>query len=459
MSVVWYTLWFVIAVGVLVTIHEFGHFWVARRLGFKVLRFSVGFGQPLWSRRVGSDRTEIAIAPIPLGGYVKLLDEREGPVAPEDLPRSFTRRHPFQRILVLLAGPVFNILFAILVLAGIMCVSGITQYLPVVGDVTAGSLAADAGLRSGDTILAVNGSKVGEQQDVIFDLLDAMSSRGDADLTVRGGKGDVRQVDLEVNDPATRRRLTTLPELFTGLGFQFWEPPIPPVLAQVLPDGPAARAGLQAGDRILSVNGQAVKTFDDVIAQVAPHPGGTISLTYERDGQTHAVQVEVGSEESKGKYVGQIRAESEQVSDIPYPANMVRHLSVSPVAALQQATEKAWDMTALQGKFFWRMMLGRVSVRNLSGPVSIAQYAGESASQGASAFLDFLVLISLSLGFLNLLPIPILDGGQIVFQLVEWVKGSPMSDRAQAFGQQVGIALLILLMGVALFNDIARQFS
>jgi len=459
MSLLWYTLWFVIAVGLLVTIHEFGHFWVARRLGFKVLRFSVGFGQPLWSRRVGADRTEIAIAPIPLGGYVKLLDEREGPVAPEDLPRSFTRRHPFQRILVLLAGPAFNILFAVLVLAGIMCVSGITEYLPVVGDVTAGSVAAGAGLRSGDTILAINGSPVGEQQDVIFDLLDAMSSRGDVDMTVRGGKGDVRQVDIEVSNPATRRSLTTLPELFTGLGFQFWQPPIPPVLAQVLPDGPAARAGLQAGDRILSVNGQAVKTFDDVIAQVTPHPGGTISLTYERDGRTHAVQVEVASEESNGKYVGQIRAESEQVSDIPYPPNMERHLRVSPAAALEQATAKAWDMTAIQGKFFWRMMLGRVSVRNLSGPVSIAQYAGESASQGASSFLDFLVLISLSLGFLNLLPIPILDGGQIVFQLVEWVKGSPMSDRAQAFGQQVGIALLILLMGVALFNDIARQFS
>ena len=459
MSVVWYTLWFVIAVGLLVTIHEFGHFWVARRLGFKVLRFSVGFGRPLWSRRVGPDRTEIAIAPIPLGGYVKLLDEREGPVPPEDLARSFTRKHPFQRIVVLLAGPGFNILFAILVLAGIMCVSGITQYLPVVGDVTAGSIAANAGLRSGDTIVAVNGTQVSEQQGVIFGLLDAMSSRGDANLTVRGGTGEVRQVSIDVPDAATRRRFTMLPDLFTGLGFQFWEPPIPPVLAQVLPDGPAARAGLQAGDRILSVNGHAVKDFDDVIAQVSPHPGGTISLTYARAGQAHTVQVEVASDQVDGKYVGHIQAEGELPTDLPYPPNMVRHLSVSPVAAVGRATEDAWDMTALQGTLFWRMMLGQVSLKNLNGPVSIAEYAGQSASQGASAFLDFLVLISLSLGFLNLLPIPILDGGQIVFQLVEWVKGSPMSDRAQAFGQQVGIALLILLMGVALFNDIARQFS
>jgi regulator of sigma E protease len=459
MSVVWYTLWFVIAVGLLVTIHEFGHFWVARRLDFKVLRFSVGFGRPLWSRRIGRDRTEIAIAPIPLGGYVKLLDEREGPVPPEDLARSFTRKHPFKRILVLLAGPSFNILFAIVVLAGIMCVSGITQYLAVVGDVTAGSMAANAGLRSGDTIVAINGSQVGEQQDVIFGLLDAMSSRGDADLTVRSSQGQVHHVDFNVSDPAARRRLTTLPELFTGLGFQFWEPPIPPVLTHVLPDGPAARAGLQAGDRILSVNGQAVQDFEDVVTLVTPHPGGTISLTYERDSQMHTVQVEVSSEEVDGKYVGRIEAEGVLPADIPYPPGMVRHLRLSPVAAVGRATEEAWDMTALQGTLFWRMMLGQVSLRNLSGPVSIAEYAGQSASQGAGAFLDFLVLISLSLGFLNLLPIPILDGGQIVFQLVEWVKGSPMSERAQAFGQQVGIALLILLMGVALFNDIARQFS
>ena len=457
MSVVWYTLWFVIAVGLLVTVHEFGHYWVARRLGFKVLRFSIGFGQPLVSWRAGPDRTEHWIAPIPLGGYVKLLDEREGPVPPEDLPRSFTRKHPFQRIVVLLAGPAFNILFAIVVLAGMMWVNGITQLLPVVGDVTPGSVAAKSGLRSGDSIVAINGAAVSEQQDVVFALLDAMSSRGHADLTVRGGNGQVRNVDLEVSDSATRRRLTALPQLFTGLGFEFWEPPIPAQLGQILPDGPAARAGLQPGDRVLSIDGHAVKDWNDLVAQISPHPGGTISLTFARNGATHTVQVEVASVEADGKYVGRIEAANP--TDIPYPPSMVRHLSLSPVAAVGRASEEAWDMTALQGRLFWRMMLGQVSLKNLSGPVSIAEYAGQSASEGVSSFLDFLVLISLSLGFLNLLPIPILDGGQIVFQLVEWIKGSPMSERAQAFGQQVGIALLILLMGVALFNDIARQFS
>jgi regulator of sigma E protease len=455
MSVVWYVLWFVIAVGLLVTVHEFGHYWVARRLGFKVLRFSIGFGQPLISWRVGPDRTEHWIAPIPLGGYVKLLDEREGPVPLEDLPRSFTRKHPFQRILVLLAGPGFNILFAILVLAGMMCVNGVTQLLPVVGDVTAGSFAARAGLRSGDDILAINGTRVSEQRDVVFGLLDAMSSRGEADLTVRGSHGDLRQVPLEVQNAAIRRHMTVDP--LTGLGFQFWEPPIPAVFHQVMRGGPAARAGLQEGDRVLSVDGHAVKDWDDLVAQITPHPGGTVSLTYARNGATHTVQVELESVEVDGKYIGRIEAGGP--TDIPYPPSMVHHLSVSPLTAVGRAAGEAWSMTALQGRLFWRMMLGQVSLKNLNGPVSIAEYAGQSASAGVTSFLGFLVLISLSLGFLNLLPIPILDGGQIVFQLVEWVKGSPMSDRAQAFGQQVGIALLILLMGVALFNDIARQFS
>jgi regulator of sigma E protease len=456
MSVIWYTLWFVVAVGLLVTVHEFGHFWVARRLGFKVLRFSVGFGQPLISWHVGRDRAEIAIAPIPLGGYVKLLDEREGPVAAEDLPRSFTRRPPWQRILVLLAGPAFNFLFAILVLAGMMGVNGVTQLLPVVGDVTPGSIAAKAGLASGDRILAINGSPVSQQRDVFFDLLDAMSSRGNADLVVQQpGNGGTRHVDLDVRNAATRRHLTVDP--LSGLGFQFWEPAIPPVLGQVVPGGPAARAGLRAGDRILSIDGHAVKDWNDLAAQISPHPGGTISLSFVRGGVTRTVQVEVGSAKVGGSYVGRIEAESP--TDIAYPPSMVRHLRLSPVAALQRAGEEAWDMTALQGTLFWRMMLGQVSLKNLSGPVSIAEYAGQSASAGVSSFLYFLVLISLSLGFLNLLPIPILDGGQIVFQLIEWVKGSPMSERAQALGQQVGIALLILLMGVALFNDIARQFS
>jgi regulator of sigma E protease len=457
MNFVWYLIWFVVAVGLLVTVHEFGHFWVARRLGFKVLRFSIGFGRPLLRRVAGADRVEYVVAAVPLGGYVKLLDEREGPVEPQDLPRSFTHRPPWQRILVLLAGPASNILFAVLVLWGMLWVNGVTEVRPLIGDVTAGSIAARAGLKSGDEIRAINGAAVSGQRDVVFDLLDAMSSRGQALLSVHGGGGETRQANLSVNDSTERRRLTEPAELFRGLGFQFWTPPVPPVLGPVTPDGPAARAGLAAGDRIVAIDGVPMNDFRQIVEYISARPGERINIDYRRGGVTHSAQVQVGSEEAGGRRIGRIRVA--QPSGISYPPNMLLHTDLGAGAALTRASGEAWNMTVLQARLFWRMVLGRVSLKNLSGPLSIAEFAGDSAEAGVASFLSFLVLISLSLGFLNLLPIPILDGGQILFQLVEWLKGSPLSERAQALGQQVGIALLIVLMGVALYNDIARQFS
>jgi regulator of sigma E protease len=457
MSLVWYVLWFVIAVGVLVTVHEFGHFWVARRLGFKVLRFSVGFGRPLLKRVAGADRIEYVVAAVPLGGYVKLLDEREGPVAPHELARSFTRRPPWQRIVVLLAGPAFNILFAVLVLWGMLWVNGITEIRPLIGDVTAGSVAAAAGLRSGDEIRAVNGSAVAGERDVVFGLLDAMSSRGEADLTVHASSGELRTARLRVPDAEQRRHLTEPAELFRGLGFQFWTPPLPAVLGQVMPDGPAARAGLRAGDVVEAIDGTPVHDFREIVALISAHPGERVTIDYRRAGALHRVQLEVQSEQVGGKRLGRIHVM--QPKGTGYPESMLRHTDLGPGVALVRAGGEAWGMTVLQARLFWRMLLGRVSLKNLSGPLSIAEFAGDSAEAGVAPFLGFLVLISLSLGFLNLLPIPILDGGQIVFQLVEWLKGSPLSDRAQALGQQLGIALLIVLMGVALYNDIARQFG
>jgi len=457
MSFIWYLIWFVVAVGLLVTVHEFGHFWVARRLGFKVLRFSIGFGRPLLTWVAGADRVEYVVAAVPLGGYVKLLDEREGPVAPQDLPRSFTHRPPWQRILVLLAGPASNILFAVLVLWGMLWANGITEVRPTVGDVTAGSIAARAGLKSGDEIRAINGAAVTGQRDVVFDLLDAMSARGQAQLTVRGSAGETRQANLSVEDPGERRRLTEPAELFRGLGFQFWTPPVPPVLGPVTPDGPAAHAGLAAGDRIVAIDGVTMSDFRQIVEYISARPGQRINIDYRRAGALHSVQVAVASEEVGGRHVGRIRVQ--QPGGISYPPNMLLHTELGAGTALVRAGSEAWNMTLLQARLFWRMVLGRVSLKNLSGPLSIAEFAGDSAEAGVASFLSFLVLISLSLGFLNLLPIPILDGGQIVFQVVEWLKGSPLSERAQALGQQVGIALLIVLMGVALYNDIARQFS
>ncbi len=457
MSFIWYLIWFVVAVGLLVTVHEFGHFWLARRLGFKVLRFSIGFGRPLLTRVAGADRVEYVVAAVPLGGYVKLLDEREGPVAPEDLPRSFTHRPPWQRILVLLAGPACNILFAVLVLWGMLWLNGITEVRPKVGDVTAGSIAARAGLKSGDEIRAINGAPVSGQRDVVFDLLDAMSARGQAVLTVRDSGGETRQASLSVNDSGERRRLTEPAELFRGLGFQFWTPPVPPVLGPVTPDGPAARAGLAAGDRIVALDGVPVSDFRQIVEYISARPGERVTIDYRRGGSAHSVQVLVASEEAGGRHLGRIRVA--QPAGITYPPDMLLHTDLGAGAALVRAGGEAWNMTMLQARLFWRMVLGRVSLKNLSGPLSIAEFAGDSAEAGVASFLSFLVLISLSLGFLNLLPIPILDGGQILFQLVEWLKGSPPSERAQALGQQVGIALLIVLMGVALYNDIARQFG
>ena len=451
MNFVWYVLWFVVAVGLLVTVHEFGHFWVARRLGFKVLRFSVGFGKPLLRRVAGADQVEYVIAAVPLGGYVKLLDEREGPVAPADLPRSFTRRPPWQRIVVLLAGPAFNIVFAVVVLWGMLWATGVTDIRPRVGEVTPGSVAAHAGLRSGDDIGSINGAAVASQREVVFGLLDAMSGRGEATLSVRGQDGSVREARLRVPDAAQRRHLTEPSELFRGLGFEFWTPP-DGVVGQVTPGGPAARAGLLPGDRITAIDGNAVRTFDDIVRRVRGQPGGHITLTYSRGGVEHSAPMEISSEKVGGKRIGRIGIGS-------LPENMMVHTDLGPGEALGRAANEAWSMTVLQARMFWRMVLGRVSLKNLSGPLSIAEFAGDSAEAGVAPFLSFLVLISLSLGFLNLLPIPILDGGQILFQLVEWLKGSPLSERAQAFGQQVGIALLIVLMGVALYNDLARQFS
>src|SRR5439155_182001 len=278
---------------------------------------------------------------------------------------------PCQRIVVMLAGSAFNILFAVLVLWGMLWVNGVTEVRPVVGDVTAGSVAAAAGLRSGDEIRTINDVAVSGQRDVVFGLLDAMSSRGEAALSVRGRGGELRSAKLAVPDAEQRRRLTEPAELFRGLGFQFWTPPLPAVLGQVMPDGPAARAGLLAGDDIVAIDGQAVHDFREIVALISAHPGERVTIDYRRGGSAHRV------------------------------------------------------------------------------PLPMAVFAGVCAEAGVAAFMGFLVLISLSLGFLNLLPIPILDGGQIVFQLVEWLKGSPLSERAQALGQQVGIALLIVLMGVA----------
>jgi regulator of sigma E protease len=448
---------FIVAVSLLVTVHEYGHYLVARLLGFKVLRFSVGFGRALFRKVAGRDRTEYVLAAIPLGGYVKMLDEREGPVDPSEVHRAFTRRPHWQRILVLLAGPAFNIAFAILVMAALFMANGITDLKPLVGKVTPDSPVARAGLETGQEILAVGDLPTPGQREVMLGLLDAVSDSGNVTLRVATEGGAEKTVVVSIADAAERRRLTQPATLMTGLGFDFWTPAIPAVLGKVDPEGVAARAGLMAGDEILAVNGDRVADFTAFRQIISSRPGQEVVLAYRRGDAESSVRLTVASAQVDGATIGRLQVEAPRT--FRYPESMLRHTSPGPLDALSRGTAEAWNMTALQARIFWRMLMGHVSLKNLSGPLTIAEYAGESAKEGLTTFAGYLVMISLSLGFLNLLPIPILDGGQIVYQLVEWVKGSPLSERAQVLGQQFGIALLVLLMSVALFNDIARQFG
>ncbi len=457
MDLIWTLAGFIVAVSLLVTIHEFGHYWVARKLGFKVLRFSVGFGTPLWKKTAGADRTEYVFAMWPLGGYVKLLDEREGPVPPEDLARSFTRKKPWERILVLLAGPAFNIFFAIIVLAAMLWVSGSPEVRPVVGRVVADSVAAQAGLQSNDVIVAVEGKSVSNQTDVLFGLIEGMSESGPIDLRVRRGDAELRDLQLRIDDPEVRRALTEPAALLPGIGMRFWSPPIPAVIGKADAGGPADVAGLLSGDRIVAVDGVEITDFPMLVEAISVRPNRAFSVIYERAGVQGSTVVTTTADLIEGREVGRIRIQTPPPP--PWPASMIEVVRFGPLEAVAEASVRAWDMTVLQAKMFWRMIFGQVSLKNLSGPISIAEYAGDSARSGLAEFLGFLVVISLSLGFLNLLPIPILDGGQIVYQLAEWVRGSPLSDRLQAIGQQVGVALLVMLMGIALFNDFARQFG
>ena len=458
-STLWSLAGFVVAVCILVTVHEFGHYWVARKLGFKVLRFSVGFGRALFTRVAGADRTEYVLAAVPLGGYVKMLDEREGPVAAEDLARSFTRRPHWQRIAVLLAGPAFNFIFAILVLAGMLMVSGSSELRPLLAAPAAASMAAHAGVLMGDEIVAVNDRAVSSQREVMMGLLDGVTSREPLSLKVRDAAGQERLAHFEFANDAERRAMSDPAAGLGGLGLRFQELPIPAVLGTVVAGGPAARAGLLPGDEILAVNGTPVHDFQALAAIVRAHPDETIAVQYRRQAQGHTdtTRVAVTGFAQDGARLGRIEVGQSRVPR--YPPGMLRHVKFGPLAALGGACREAWDMTALQARMLWRMLAGNVSVKNLSGPLTIAQLAGDSAAAGIEAFLSFLVLISLALGFMNLLPIPILDGGQIVMQTIEWLKGSPLSERVQMAGQQVGIALVVLLLGLALYNDISRQFG
>ena len=446
-----YPLGFILGISLLVAIHEYGHYVVARMCGIKVLRYSIGFGKPLLSRRAGPDDTEYCISALPLGGYVKLLDEREGNVAPEERHRSFNAQPVYQRILVLLAGPAFNFLFAIVAYWAVF-VHGVPVLRAVVGDVEAGSIAAVAGLQYGDTILQVGDRKITSWQDGLLPLVDELVDDAEIPLVVqRAGGADV-ELTLRA-DPETAR-LSKPGALFEELGFSLWSPPA--VIGDVNRGTPAARAGLIAGDRIVAIDGAPVNSWNDVVELVRGAGGTVLQVEIERDDrrETFAITPELVTLED-GTQTGQLGI----TSSGERPAYLSGLERYGPIQSVGVALAKTAELTGITLKMFGRMVSGTVSLKNVSGPLNIAEFAGATLSRGFVDFMEFLALISVSLAVLNLLPIPLLDGGQILYQSFEGVTGRPLSERAQMIGQQLGIVLLLGVMSLAFYNDIARYLE
>ena len=446
---------FLVAIGLLVSVHEFGHYWVAKRLGFKVLRFSIGFGKPLLTRvGAGPDHTEYCIAAIPLGGYVKLLDEREGEVPAAELPRSFTRRPIWQRIAVLIAGPTMNLLFAVLLYA-VIAMIGTRAIKPVVGDVRPGSPAAIAGLVPGDEILEVGDHRTPDTGEFQIALLDRFAGGGAVPLLVRH-RGTPHWI--EVQYPGQRVALTVPGKLLPGLGFDLASGTATTVVRTVPPGSAGARAGLRPGDRLIAVDGHPLANGNQFVAAIAAAAGRPTTIEVERHGAPRQVAVTVPAVRVNGTTIGRLGI---TIAEGPMhwpPALVVRRRS-GPIAALAVGAERTWEMSAVTVQMLWRIVTGEVSARNISGPISIAEFAGISLYLGFTAFLSFLAVISVSLGVLNLVPVPLLDGGQVLYQVIEGIKGSPLSERMQILGQQLGIALLVLLMSLAFYNDLSRHWN
>jgi regulator of sigma E protease len=443
---------FVVAIGVLVTVHEYGHFWVARKVGVKVLRFSVGFGKPLWRRQSQPDGTEFVVAAIPLGGYVKMLDEREGKVEAKDLHRAFNRKPLASRMAVVAAGPLFNFLFAIAAY-WLMFVTGVPGLKPVLAEPVSDSVAAQAGLQLRDQILTVDGEATPTWNAAVISLLDAALSRRPVELEVADLDGTTRRV---VMDLAGAEGLLGRGDLLRKLGLAPWRPPVPAVIDKVVAGGAADTAGLAGGDVILRADGTDIGKWSDWVDYVRDRPGQTIQVDVERDGVPVALTVRPEPVEMDDTVVGRIGAYVHIPEELG--SSLRTEVRYGPLRSVPEALGRTWHMAELTLRTLWKMLTGEASVENISGPISIAQYAGYSAQVGFASFLGFLAIVSISLGVLNLLPIPVLDGGHLLYYLIELVKGSPVSEQAEMLGQRIGIALLLLLMSVAVFNDFTRLF-
>src|SRR2546427_7793223 len=444
---------FIVALGVLIVFHEFGHYLIARLFGVKVLRFSIGFGKSLWRGRSGRDRTEWVIAALPLGGYVKMLDEREGPVAPEEVHRAFNRQGVWRRIAIVAGGPAANFLLAI-VFYWALFVGGVEEAKPVGCTPEAGTVAGASGLKRCWTVLKINDEPMASWQQVRWRLLQLAVEKQPARLEVIDPKQrltwrtlDLSNFDLEGfdSDPLAR------------LGLRLDRPDVAPVIGKVVPGSVAEAAGLRAGDRVVSIDGGEIRVWEDVVRVVRRRPGEIVRLGIVRSGSQIEVQLRPETVQQNGERFGRIGTAPQM--DPESMKGLVTTVRYAPAAALEMALARTWEMSAFSLKMLGKMIIGQVSWKNLSGPVTIADYAGQSAQLGIGAYVAFLALISISLGVLNLLPIPLLDGGHLLYYAVEIFKGSPASERAMELGQRLGLTLLLFLMAFAIFDDFNRSFA
>lgn len=445
---------FIFALGLLIVFHEFGHYLVARLCNVKVLRFSVGFGRPLIRKYWGRDQTEWVIAAIPIGGYVKMLDEREGKVAPEDLSRSFNRMTVSRRFAIVSAGPIANFLLAIL-LYWLLFMHGVSGMKPTLGPITPDSPAAIANFEAGETIVKIGDELVSTWQDARWTLLSKAIERTPA-LTVEILSKD-KQVAWRKLDLSKLNANDLDADFLKRIGLNVYQPKIKPVIAQVIPNGIADRAGLLINDEILSVNEKEIVQWKDLVQQIQNNPGNLLVMKIQRNNTKVSVKIIPEATTQNGKQIGKIgigpKIDHSKFKDllveVSYPAS----------TAMAKAINKTWETSVFTLQMLWKMVMGEVSLKNISGPITIADYAGKSAQMGVASYLGFLALISISLGVLNLLPIPLLDGGHLMYYVVEIIKGSPLSERAMEIGQQMGMMMLFTLMAFAIYNDINRLIS
>ena len=441
---------FLLALAILVVIHELGHYWVARVCGVKVLRFSVGFGKVIYSKRFAKGETEWVVCALPLGGYVKMLDEREGEVPAHELHRTFNRQPVLRRMAIAVAGPVANLLLAAL-LYWALFMYGVPGLKPIIGEVPAQTPAAHAQLQEQETILSINGQAIQSWEEIRWELLNRVLQGDPVTMQVRTVQGEIisRVLDLKGLAPADLDG-----NFLQKLGLLPIQPLLQPVVGKLSEGGVAQQAGLRTGDRVMRVEERSITRWSEFVEAVRSHPGQILKLDLDRSGSLLTISITPQASEEAGNKIGKIGA-APQINQHEFDALMTQ-VSYAPLAALQQAVRKTQETVMVSLKMLGKMIVGEVSLKNLSGPITIADYAGQSAQMGLAAYLGFLALVSISLGVLNLLPVPLLDGGHLLYYTVELIKGSPVPEKWWVAGQNVGIALLLTLTVLALFNDISR---